>query len=147
MTSTQSTQFEDGSSDQPRTDKRGRVWVSRERREQLLDEFEKSRLSAAQFCRLAGVHYATFANWRQKRRQARRATPGEEAGERQQGEPGSSKPIRLLEACVEGDALSPGAAAALVIDLPGNARLRVESPFQLRLAAELVALLAQTARL
>ena len=122
MTSTQSTQLEGGdaatSPDQPRTDKRGRVWVSRERREQLLDEFERSRLSAAQFCRLAGVHYATFANWRQKRRRAQKGAIGEDAGGRPDSD-GGAKPLRLLEACVE-DA-SAKSTPGLLVDLPGNA--------------------------
>ena len=46
-----------------KTDTRGRVRVFPEPREALLDEFEKSGMSGAKFARLAGVHYATFANW------------------------------------------------------------------------------------
>jgi hypothetical protein len=38
-------------------DSKGRVRVSPERREQLLDEFEKSGLSGAQFARAVGVKY------------------------------------------------------------------------------------------
>ena len=45
-----------------KTDSRGRVRVPAERREALLDEFEKSGMSGAKFARLAGIHYATFAN-------------------------------------------------------------------------------------
>jgi DNA-binding transcriptional regulator/RsmH inhibitor MraZ len=45
-----------------KTDTRGRVRVPAERREALLDEFEKSGMSGAKFARLAGIHYATFAN-------------------------------------------------------------------------------------
>jgi len=50
-----------------RIDRKGRVRFSRERREQLLDEFEKSGLSGAQFARTVGVKYPTFAFWRQQR--------------------------------------------------------------------------------
>ncbi|MEZ0257047.1 MAG: IS66 family insertion sequence element accessory protein TnpB, partial [Chthoniobacter sp.] len=49
-------------------DRRGRVRVSRERREALLDEFSRSGLSAAEFARMAGIKYPTFANWLQERR-------------------------------------------------------------------------------
>ena len=52
-------------------DARGRVRVSGERREALLDEFERSGASGARFARLAGIKYATFANWVQKRRKQR----------------------------------------------------------------------------
>jgi outer membrane protein assembly factor BamB len=43
-------------------DSKGRVRVSRERREQLLDEFEKSGLSGAQFARTVGVKYQIFSD-------------------------------------------------------------------------------------
>jgi len=52
-------------------DERGRVRVPVERREALLDEFEKSGMSGAKFARLAGIKYATFANWTLARRKAR----------------------------------------------------------------------------
>jgi DNA-binding transcriptional regulator YiaG len=52
-----------------RTD--ARVRVPAERRNELLDEFERSGISAMRFAKMAGINYATFANWRQKRRQAR----------------------------------------------------------------------------
>ena len=145
MNSTQSTHFEgnESGSEQPRTDKRGRVWVSKGRREELLDEFERSHLSAAAFARLAGVHYATFANWRQKRRQQRRAQENGAAPDRLAA---SGRPLPLLEAYVE-DGAAAGGAAPLIVDLPGKARLRVDCASQLRLAAELLALLSQTTRL
>ena len=47
-------------------DSRGQVLVPMERRRELLEEFERSGMSGAQFARLSGVKYATFANWRQK---------------------------------------------------------------------------------
>ncbi len=54
-----------------KTDARGRVRVPLERREALMDEFEKSGLSGAAFARLVGIKYATFANWTEQRRKAR----------------------------------------------------------------------------
>ena len=43
------------------TDVRGRVRIPDERREALLDEFERSGLSGVKFAQLAGVKYPTFS--------------------------------------------------------------------------------------
>jgi transposase-like protein len=120
--------------------------VNQERREALLAEFEKSGLSGAEFSRMVGVKYSTFANWRQQWRK-RRGGSGE-AVEQSGGVAGGAA-VRLWEAVVEdrGEHGPKGApAAGFVIDLPGGCRLVVESPGQLPLAAELVALIAQSAR-
>ena len=44
-----------------KSDDVGRVQTPPERREQLLDEFERSGLSGAKFAPLVGVRYTTFA--------------------------------------------------------------------------------------
>jgi hypothetical protein len=49
----------------------GRVRTSRERREQLLDEFEKSGLTGQKFAEVVGIKYQTFATWAQRRRRQR----------------------------------------------------------------------------
>src|SRR5712671_379246 len=49
-------------------DTRGRVRVPKARREMLLDEWERSGGSAAQFADYVGIKYSTLANWIQKRR-------------------------------------------------------------------------------
>jgi hypothetical protein len=46
----------------------GRVRTPKVRREQLLDEFERSGLPGLKFAELAGIKYQTFATWAQKRR-------------------------------------------------------------------------------
>lgn len=61
-------------------DVRGRVRVPEERREALLDEFERSGASGAKFARLAGSKYATFANWVMKRRRERGRAGSHAAG-------------------------------------------------------------------
>jgi transposase-like protein len=135
-----------------KTDARGRVRVSRESRAALLAEFAASGLSAARFARLAGINYTTFAGWVQKRR--REPLPSTAAAESASGEPTqqpASKRLRLFEAVVDhsrmpGAEAQSGNPAGLLVELPGGARLAVESPLQLRLAAELLALLAQTTR-
>lgn len=47
-----------------RTDKLGRMRTSGERREMILDEFEKSGMSGASFATMIGIKYQTFAGWR-----------------------------------------------------------------------------------
>jgi hypothetical protein len=134
-------------------DKRGRVWMKPKRREALLDEFERSGLSGAQFARLTGVNYASFQNWVARRRQKRGRvveTPGEKCPV---AEPGA---VRLFEAVVESGGETRGSppvpalpgpnSAGLVVELPGGSRMLVESPVQLQMAAELLALIAQRAR-
>src|SRR5271170_2597342 len=53
-------------------DTRGRVRVPKARREMLLDEWERSGGSAAQFAGYVGIKYSTLANWIQKRRKQAR---------------------------------------------------------------------------
>jgi transposase len=51
-----------------KTDEAGRVQTPVERRERLLDEFDRSGLSGAKFAALAGIKYSTFATWAARRR-------------------------------------------------------------------------------
>jgi len=110
-----------------------------ERREALLDEFEGSSLSGVKFAALAGVKYATFAQWVQKRR--KNPKPRETSGSGQEaGEPGVARPIWLFEAFAALEN-TEGSPAGLMIELPGGARVRVDSPAQLQLTAELLRLM------
>ena len=124
-----------------RQDQRGRVRVPAERREALLDEFERSGASAARFARLAGINYQTFAGWVQKRRQSR-ATASSPVGEGGCGAGGG--PLRLFQALVDDHGAARG--SGLVVELPGGSRIILGSPLELELAAELVALIAQRVR-
>jgi hypothetical protein len=116
-------------------DERGHVRVSRERRESLLEEFERSGMSGAKFSRLAGIKYPTFMYWLKQRREGR---SGE--GDVRLSEPSA---VNFVEALIDGSGRGPS-AEGLTIDLAGGGRLRVESPIQLRLAAELLRMLAST---
>ncbi len=46
-----------------KTDVLGRIQTPVARREELVDEFERSGLSGKKFTALVGVKYSTFANW------------------------------------------------------------------------------------
>lgn len=121
----------------------GRVRVPLERREALLDEFEKSGASGAQFARIAGLKYATFANWVHQRRKRRIQGGG------QLSVAGNGGAIPLFEALVESGsrgAERSGGMGGLLVEMPGGSRMRIESPVQMAMAAELVALIAQRAR-
>ena len=113
------------------TDARGRVRVPEERREALLDEFERSGLSGVKFARMVGVKYPTFALWVQKRRKARNV-------QKREGAP----TMTFGEAVVDGGAGVMIGAGGLTIELPGGARLLAHSPVQLQMAAELLRMLA-----
>jgi hypothetical protein len=124
-----------------KSDTKGRVRVPAERREMLLDEFESSSLSAMKFAALAGVKYATFANWIQRRRK-QRATIQQSGPSVEEGvhcTQTATRPVRLFEAFAEVGRASVG--AALRVELPGGGVIVLESPGQLRLAAELLQML------
>src|ERR1700759_3836536 len=52
-------------------DARGRVLVSRERRESLLAEYDRSGMSGVKFAQYLGIKYSTLAHWLQSRRRQR----------------------------------------------------------------------------
>lgn len=115
----------------------GRVHTPKARREQLLDEFERSGLPGQKFAELAGIKYQTFATWLQKRRRQR----GDYAA-------GKLKPakqsVQWLEAVVAA-AQSPDCknSSGLVLHLPGGERMEVSDEKQAELAAMLIRLLAR----
>jgi len=123
-----------------KTDAKGRVRVPAERREALLDEFERSGLSGAKFAKLAGIKYPTFALWVQKRREAR-AAAGEASQQVERLVVEGPGPIRLVEAVAEWSGKA-SAESVLRVELPGGAQMHLESAAQLRLGADLLHLLA-----
>jgi hypothetical protein len=54
-----------------KVDAQGRVWTPRERREDLLAEFERSGMPASKFARHIGVKYSTFGKRPPERRLTR----------------------------------------------------------------------------
>jgi hypothetical protein len=106
------------------TDARGRVRASREQRRAILEEFERSGVSAAQFAKNTGLKYSTLAGWLQRYRRAkpRRAPRG----------------VRLLEAVIDPSLSQEGASAGLMIHLPGQVRIELCSLAQVPLVRELI---------
>jgi len=122
-------------------DARGRVRVPVERREALLDEFEKSGLSGKKFAQLVGIKHQTFATWATKRRKQRGTI--RVRGTRPQESPAPVPRLQWVEAVVEKDAVATGQRReALSVHLPGGARLEIGDGRQVGLAAELLRALA-----
>jgi len=116
-------------------DELGRVRTPRERRVLLVEEFQRSGLSASKFAQLAGVHYNTFWNWLRAQgltaRQDKKRTP--------------TKP-RLVEVCFDPtQAAATSHQAGLEVALPGGAHLTITTPQQAALAAQLLKALNQSA--
>ena len=122
-------------------DRRGRVRISRQRREAVLDEFERSGMNATRFARLAGIKYQTFTGWVRRRKLDR--TKGDGALTSSTLNAGGT--VRLFEAVLREDRSSVG-AGALRVELPGGGGVLIESPTQLAMVAELLRLLAQSGR-
>lgn len=112
-----------------KTDAKGRVQTPPERREKLLDEFERSGLSGAKFAALTGIKYQTFAAWATRRRKQRGVAPAPVK---------AVDPVRWLEAVVS-DAKTPASAsvAPVKLGLPSGVWIEVGDLSQVRLAAAL----------
>ena len=110
-----------------KTDVRGRMRVSTERRQRLLAEYDQSGLSAKKFAQLAGIKYPTLANWLQKRRRLGSAPAT------------SADSVRWLEAVVEkGNKPADEKVTkteALVVHGPGGVWWKIEHEDQARWAA------------
>ena len=130
-----------GSEEVLKQDTRGRMRVPRERRESVLDEFERSGLTGAKFARLAGINYQTFAGWVQRRK----LTRAEAGGSLSQAIPAGGGTVRLFEA-VLGDAHRSPGTGVLRVELPSGSSVLIESPAQLAMVAELIRLVAQSGR-
>ncbi len=112
-----------------KTDTKGRVQTPPERRQKLLEEFQRSGLSAVRFAELAGIKYQTFATWvtRSRKQQGLVGPPAK-----------AVDPVRWLEAVVtEAKPTSP-VATPLKVRLPGGAWIELSDSNQACLAAALV---------
>jgi hypothetical protein len=114
-----------------KTDVLGRVKTPAARREQLLDEFERSGASGQQFAELVGVKYQTFATWVQQRKRRRAVSTKGKTSK------GPAAKVRWLEATV-GKVTDHPSDSSLPVQLPGGARLEISCSKQIPLAAALV---------
>jgi hypothetical protein len=113
-----------------KTDTRGRVQTPPERREKLLEEFERSGLSGAKFAALVGIKYQTFAAWVKRRRKERGLAQAPSRG---------ANPVQWLEAVVrEANAPTTAAAPPLRVRLSTGVWIEISDFNQVSLAAALV---------
>jgi len=108
-----------------RTDRLGRVTVSRAHRDSLLEAFDKSSMSAQSFAAHHGIKYTTFANWIQRQRRTAANHP-------------EVPRLTLAELTLEPQT----AARPLALVLPGGLRVELHDSAQLPLLAALLETLA-----
>jgi len=114
-----------------KTDALGRVRMPKDRREAILDAFERSGMSGQAFAARIGVKYPTFATWVQKRRRSRGDYKSREGKRKQAAE------VTLFEAVVDLEATT-AAASALEVETAQGLKLRIASSAEVALAAELL---------
>jgi len=107
-----------------KSDRSGRTRYTAQYKQQVLDAFESSSLSAPAFAKQCGIKYPTFAAWISSRKCPHR-------------EFSTGRPTFLI---AEVSTVSDG--AALEIHLPGGAVARASDAGQVRLLAELLRHLA-----
>lgn len=106
-----------------KTDSTGRMLFPTELREELLDRFEKSDLSAPEFAERHHIKYQTFATWRQRRKQER-----------------EEKPLDAQPGFVE-VAIPPAekqTERGVTVELPAGARVRITNETEAILLAKLL---------
>jgi transposase len=111
------------------------VRVPQARREMLLDEWERSGGSAAQFADYVGIKYSTLAHWIQKRRKGtglKKSLPGEGAVDL------SKSNGRWVEAIVEKNPEPKGLESSLRIYFTAGAYCQISNAREAGLAAELL---------
>lgn len=115
----------------------GRVKVTRDRRQAILEEFDRSGMTGAAFARHYGIQYSTFAAWVAKRRKSHCA----------QGPSAPADGLHFLEAVIDrGNPVRPGALNGLRVELPGGAHLELNDERQAGLVAHLLKTLATSER-
>jgi hypothetical protein len=110
--------------------------TTRERREALLAEFDRSGMSGQKFAAWAGIKYSTWANWVQQRRKAQGQVPSAP----KPGEDGANN-VRWLEAVVGASTQKASAKSktgVLLVHGPGGVRLELSDEKQVVWAARLL---------
>jgi len=97
----------------------GRRQAAAVRREELLGQFDRSGLSAAEFARQHGLNYTTFCGWRKR-----------------------SERAKALPAFVQVEVACAG-SRGLMVEFGSQARMEIHSEKQVALAARLIQQLNQ----
>ena len=137
-----------------KTDAGGRVRTPPERREALLDEFERGGLSGMRFAARYGLKYPTFASWVARRRRERMEAAREperrpqsdsaRAVHERASVPVPVKPLRWLEAIADTTSAEAAPARSVMLHLPCGVRMEVEHADQAALAAALMRAFSST---
>jgi hypothetical protein len=124
----------------------GRVQTRAAQRQSVLDEFGRSGLSGVKFAAVAGIKYATFASWVQRRKRER-GSAGRKGAESRAGTGGAVALPALgwVQAEVERRPIAAEPKAVLRLQLPGGAVMEVGSQAQSMLAAGLLRALQASA--
>jgi len=117
-------------------DAQGRVLVSRERRELLLEQYDRSGMSGVKFAQYVGIKYSTLAYWLQSRRRHRER-------EKLLMKAGADTEVSKsngawIEAVVEKGSQPRVPIGALRIYFAGGAYCQISSATEAALAAELL---------
>lgn len=102
-----------------KTDTRGRVKTTPARRQELLEEFDKSGLSAPKFAAVTGLKYQTFAGWLiQRRKQRDEVAPAVQ--------PAKEPTVQWLETVIEkAQATQAVPSSNLMVRLPSGVIIEV----------------------
>src|SRR5258708_39511906 len=117
-------------------DAQGRVLVSRERRESLLEEYDRSGMSGVKFAQYVAIKYSTLGYWLQSRgRRRQREKSWIKAGTDTEGARNNGA---WIEAVVENGSQPRVPIGALRIYFAGGAYCQISSATEAALAAELL---------
>ncbi len=108
-----------------KSDRTGRTRYSRQYKQEVVDAFHSSAMSAPAFASHCGIKYPTFASWLAKRSREER------------GSARDASPAFLIA-----DLPLPGHPGGLEVRLPGGATARASDAEQIRLLADLLRQLA-----
>jgi hypothetical protein len=135
-----------------KSDRKGRVFTPAWKREEIVDEYERSGMSGPAFAEYVGVKYATFIGWVQRRKQGKAEAESADAAQgavaAHSAEPRPA-PLALLEAVVEPE-LEPDRAAVsaahtgVELETADGLKLRVSCRDDVALAVELIQALGAT---
>ena len=119
-----------------RVDCFGRVTTTRERREALLAEFDRSGMSGQRFAKWAGIKYPTWASWVQKRRKKAGSISWPKAKSK------AGTKVRWLEAVVAKSVpqqqCDQAETSGIIVQGPGGVRIEVCDAKQVSLAVQLL---------